>query len=63
MADALFYKYSKKGVAKYVPTSDALEGPVADTHAHLDMLPDPALSVAKAAIWGVDFIVSITDPT
>ncbi len=40
-----------------------LNAPVADTHAHLDMLHHPTLALAKAAAHGVDFIVSVTDPT
>ncbi len=35
---------------------------IADTHAHVNMLDDPALAVAKAAFHNVKFIQSMTDP-
>lgn len=35
--------------------------PVADTHAHLDMLDDPALALARAGAAGVRFIAAVTD--
>ena len=38
-------------------------GPVADTHAHLDMLEDPAGALAFAARAGVGFVATVTDPT
>lgn len=37
--------------------------PVADTHAHLDMLEDPALALARAAVAGVEFVATVADPT
>lgn len=37
--------------------------PIADTHAHLDMLEDPALSLARAACAGVRFIATVADVT
>jgi TatD DNase family protein len=40
-----------------------LASPVADTHAHLDMLHHPALALARCAAHGVDFVVSVVDPT
>lgn len=36
---------------------------IADTHAHLDMLHNPELVLARAAAHQVDFIVSVIDPT
>lgn len=42
------------------PTAGA---PVADTHAHLDMLDDPALALARAALAGVAFIATVADVT
>ncbi len=36
---------------------------VADTHAHLDMLEDPALALARAARAGVSFIATVADVT
>ena len=37
--------------------------PVADTHAHLDMLEDPGAALARAALAGVDFVITVVDPT
>ena len=37
--------------------------PVADTHAHLDMLDDPASALARAARAGVTFVATVTDPS
>lgn len=49
---------------KVRPAPALLEGtPVADTHCHLGMLPDAALSMARAAHHGVRFIECITDPS
>ena len=36
---------------------------VADTHAHLDMLDDPAGALERAALAGVSFVVTIADVT
>ena len=36
---------------------------VADTHAHLGMLDDPALALANAARAGVGFIATVADPS
>ncbi|MDO4841377.1 MAG: TatD family hydrolase, partial [Phoenicibacter congonensis] len=48
------------------PLVDAPKFPVstaiADTHAHLNCLSNPALSIAQAAYWNVSFIESMTDP-
>ena len=37
--------------------------PIADTHCHLDMLPHPELSIARAAYHGIRFLVTVVDPT
>ncbi|MDP2401109.1 MAG: TatD family hydrolase, partial [Actinomycetota bacterium] len=36
---------------------------IADTHAHLDMLDDPAGALERAAMAGVDFVVTVADVT
>lgn len=36
--------------------------PIADTHAHLDMLPDPGLSLARAGVHEVAFVETIVNP-
>lgn len=35
---------------------------IADTHAHLDMLPNPALALARAGVHRVGFIETMVDP-
>lgn len=46
-----------------LPPLPTLGAPIADTHAHLDMLEDPALALARAALAGVAFVVTVVDPT
>lgn len=50
-----------KGRAVAVP--DFGGEPIADTHAHLDMLDDPALALARAALAGVGFVATVADVT
>ncbi|MFA5844617.1 MAG: TatD family hydrolase [Coriobacteriia bacterium] len=38
-------------------------GPLADTHAHLDMLDDPAAALAAAALAGLELVLSVVDIT
>ena len=40
----------------------ALEGPVADSHAHIHMLPDPAWELSRCAANGVDYVCMFVDP-
>lgn len=58
--DISFYQKRKKGKCRFVepPT---LYGPVADTHAHLDMLEHPGRAIARSAYYGVSFICTIMD--
>ncbi len=35
---------------------------IADTHAHLNMLSNPALALARCARWGVSFVEAMCDP-
>ncbi|MDR3686286.1 MAG: TatD family hydrolase [Coriobacteriia bacterium] len=58
MAEPLFVDAKGREVA----TPD-FGGPVADTHAHLDMLEDPGLALANAARTDVDFIATVADPS
>lgn len=60
--DALFRKHRKTGWAYMGSPVPALEAPVADAHAHLAMLSRPALSLARCAVVGVDFVCSLCDP-
>ena len=59
--DALFRQKRKGGLWR-VMASAVLEGPVADTHAHLQMLADPACELARAGAHGVAFVETIVDP-
>ncbi|MBQ9003542.1 MAG: TatD family hydrolase [Eggerthellaceae bacterium] len=62
--DTRFYQRRKHDKWREVPSPDpALEAPVADSHAHIHMLPDPAWELARAAANGVDFVCMITDPS
>lgn len=45
-----------------VPLPD-LGAPTADTHAHLDMLDDPAGALERAALAGVGLVVTVADVT
>ncbi len=62
--DSLFRRKGKKGAYQLVDKPNPpLEAPIADTHAHLAMLDNPALSLARCAANGVDFICCISDPS
>ena len=61
--DALFRKHRKSGWVIRPLIEPRLEEPLADTHAHLDMLSDVPLTLARCAVLGVDFICSIADPS
>ena len=52
---------SAKGKWRVMP-SPVLEGPVADTRTHLQMLADPACELARAGAHGVAFVETIVDP-
>ncbi len=59
-----FYQRRKHDKWREVPAPEpALEAPVADSHAHVHMLPDPAWELARCAANGVDFICEICDPS
>lgn len=58
--DVRFYQKRKHGKLREVPAPH-VEAPVADSHAHLDNLARPAWNLARCAVWGVDFICSMTD--
>lgn len=57
--EAFFADKKGRPVACPVP-----RGPVADTHTHLTSLRhmDPALALARAALAGIDFLVTVVDP-
>ena len=58
--DTLFRQKRKKSAYREVE-APALEGPVADTHAHLQLLADPALALARCAAHQVSFVCTIVD--
>ena len=65
----VFLQRRKKGKfrAVDVPTlwsadSYTFPAPVADTHAHLQMLQNPAARLARCALYGVKFVCAMTDP-
>lgn len=64
MRDFKFYQRRKHDKWREVALPDpTLEAPVADSHAHVHMLPDPAWELARCAENGVDFVCEIYDPS
>lgn len=61
--DEYFRKKPKKHGREWkIVDSPAMFVPVADTHAHLDMLAEPALALARAAVHKVGFVEAMVDP-
>ena len=58
--DMLFYQKRKKEKCRLV-SPPKFDAPIADTHAHLDMLGNPALALARSAFYGIKFICTIVD--
>ncbi|MBE6472513.1 MAG: TatD family deoxyribonuclease [Coriobacteriaceae bacterium] len=59
-----FYQRRKHDKWREVPAPEpALEAAVADSHAHIHMLPDPAWELVRCAMNGVDFVCEICDPS
>lgn len=61
--DSLLDPLFADGKGRPVEPPDFGGAPIADTHAHLDMLDDPALAIARAALAGVRFIATVADVT
>lgn len=58
--DLMFRQPRRHG--KWRPVeAPVLRAPVADTHAHVQLLPRPALALARAGAFGVRFICTIVD--
>lgn len=59
-----FLQRRKKGKFREVeaPSVVSLGAPIADTHAHLQMLQNPAARLARCALYGVRFVCAMTDP-
>lgn len=59
-----FYQRRKHDKWRAVdPPMPALEAAVADSHAHVHMLPDPAWELARCIANGVDYVCMIVDPS
>lgn len=58
--DAFFHQKRKKGQWRIID-APFLEAAVADTHAHVHLLKDPALSLARAGANDVGFLCDIVD--
>ncbi|RDB71442.1 nitrate ABC transporter substrate-binding protein [Eggerthella sinensis] len=58
--DPLFRQKRKHGKYRVID-APMLEGPVADTHTHLQLLPDPSLALARCAAHKVEFVSTIVD--
>ena len=58
--DALFRRRRKHGKFQLV-APPRLERPTADTHAHVHLLPDPALALAQCAVHNVAFVCDVID--
>lgn len=62
--DLGFYQRKKHDKWREVAApAPALEAPVADSHAHLHMMPDPAWELVRCAANGVDLVSSVADPS
>lgn len=57
-----FLQRRKKHKFREVP-APKLPAAVADTHAHLEMLQRPAANLARCALYGVEFVVAMCDPS
>lgn len=61
--DEYFRRKPKKGSSDWtIVDAPSTLVPIADTHAHLDMLPNPALALARAGVHDVRFVQCMTDP-
>ena len=57
-----FIAYQGKRKVPVVVQPPSLDGaPLVETHAHLDMLPDPAIALARAAYVGLTAVLTIAD--
>lgn len=56
------FRKQRKGGDFQIVTAPHAFAPLADTHAHLQMLADPGLSLARAGVHDVRFVEAIADP-
>lgn len=57
-----YFRKRKKHSYVIIDSPDAFTQ-IADTHAHLDMLPDPGLALARAGVHDVGFVEAMVDPS
>jgi TatD DNase family protein len=61
--DAFFRKKPKKHGGEFKIVEKTFpKFPVADTHAHIDMLDNPALALSRAAVYDISFVECMVDP-
>ncbi len=61
--DEFFHRKPKKGKGQWtIQDAPSSLVPIADTHAHLDMLADPALALARAGVHNIRFVEAMVDP-
>lgn len=59
-----FYQRKRHDKWREVPApSPALEAPIADSHAHLHLLPDPEWELRRCKANGVDLVCTVVDPS
>ncbi|MCL2525920.1 MAG: TatD family hydrolase [Coriobacteriia bacterium] len=58
--DFVAYK-GKKKIAEVQAIPDLQGAPLIETHAHLDMLEDPSLALARAAVVGISTVLTLTN--
>ncbi len=61
--DPYFHRKLKKGKWEVVDAPKMPNVPLADTHAHIHMLVDPSLALARAGMYCVGFIELMCDPS
>lgn len=62
--DYNFYQRRKHDKWREVPAPDPrLEAPIADTHAHVHLLPEPLWELERAAANGVQLVSCVADPS
>lgn len=58
--DGLFRRKAKKGAYRVVEPP-VLGASLADSHAHVQLLPDPAYALARCALRGIGFVCTVVD--
>jgi len=58
--DALFRQHRKHGKYREVPAPE-VGGGLVDTHTHVHLTPQPAENMARALVWGIDWLCNVVD--